>query len=52
LVEGDRLYKFPRNDEFYLTARNPHIVQVEVICGYLDCPGVGGIGVSFEPDNS
>lgn len=33
----EQIHKFLRNDGFYLLARNPPIVQVVFISGYLSC---------------
>lgn len=35
--KGNQVHKFLRKAGFYLTSRNPPIVQVEPIFGYLDC---------------
>lgn len=37
LVEENHFPKFLHNAGFYLTPRNPPVVQVELIFGYLDC---------------
>jgi hypothetical protein len=44
----EQFHKFPRNAGFYLTARSPPIVQVELIRPPF---GVWGIGVLFGSDN-
>jgi hypothetical protein len=38
LAHGSQFHRFSRNASFYLTARNPPIVQAESISGYIkDC---------------
>lgn len=33
---GNQFYKFPRNTGFFLSTRNPPVVQSELLSGYLD----------------
>lgn len=42
----NRLHKFLRNAGFYLTARNPPIVHLELVSGYLNCLSESGDSVS------
>lgn len=37
LRDGNRIQKFLSNAGFYPTSRNPPIVQVKLLCGYLNC---------------
>ena len=34
---GNLVSKFPRNADFYVTTRNPSIVQLELISRYMEC---------------
>lgn len=43
-------HKFPRNAGFYLTARNPPLVHVELLLE-ISTFEVSKIGISFGPDN-
>lgn len=53
LVEGSWLCRVLKNAGFYLTFRNPPLVQVELIIWIFGlCFGVWGFGVSFEPNSS
>lgn len=36
-IEGNWLHKLPRNAGFSITARDPAIVLIESISGYLNC---------------
>lgn len=36
-ADGKKFHKFLKNAGFYLATRNPPVVQVEIISGYMDC---------------